>query len=191
MVEALKTSQFWTLYFLHFCACVVLTLILVHLVPFLTDIGFSRMIAASALGLVGGSSIIGRLGMGSVSDRIGRKNALTICFIIQAIVIISLMSIRSIWMIFAFAVIFGFSYGGWVPQFPAITVELFGTRSLSTILGLTLSSYGFGGTIGPTLGGYVFDMTGNYFIALSLSVFLCGLSALLSFLIKPLSLKTS
>ncbi|MFQ5711013.1 MAG: MFS transporter [Candidatus Geothermarchaeales archaeon] len=187
---ALKTSQFWILYLIHICACVVLTLIFVHFVPLLTDIGFSMTIAASAFGLVGGCSIIGRVGMGSVSDRIGRKYTLIICFVIQAVVILCLMGVRNTWMVYAFAVLFGISYGGWVPQFPAIIEEFFGARSLSTILALILTGYGVGGIIGPTIGGYSFDVSGSYFLAFSIGVVSCILAVVLGFLTRPPQLKT-
>jgi len=55
--------------------------------------------------------------------------------------------------------IFGFGYGGVIPQFPGITAELFGLRSLGAILGLLTLTWLLGGAVGAELGNLIYDLT--------------------------------
>ncbi len=71
--EAIHTKSFWVLTALFFCTWLFVFLPLVHLVIFAMDIGLSKEAALMALGVLGGFSTLGRLVMGVISDRIGRK----------------------------------------------------------------------------------------------------------------------
>lgn len=65
-------------------------------------------------------------------------------------------------MLYLFAVVFGFAYGGWVTLFSLMVVELFGLSSLGVILGAIIIGVTIGDAAGPTLTGYIFDTTGSY-----------------------------
>ncbi|GAH33971.1 unnamed protein product, partial [marine sediment metagenome] len=65
-------------------------------------------------------------------------------------------------MLYLFAVIFGFGYGGLAALMSPVPAELFGLRSLGTIVGAVMCSFTIGGAIGPVLAGSIFDMTGSY-----------------------------
>ena len=73
-----------------------------------------------------------------------------------------LTGLRSIWTFYLFAATFGFAYGGVGPMIPAVTGELFGLRHMGSIFGLAILVTSFGGAIGPTVAGYVRDVTGSY-----------------------------
>jgi MFS family permease len=70
-----------------------LQMIMVHLVNHATDLRIDPFLASTLLSVIGITSILGRLIMGTASDRIGGVNALTICCVI---VVVSL-----VWLIFA------------------------------------------------------------------------------------------
>ena len=71
--EAIHTRSFWVLTVIFFCTWLMVFLPLVHLVIFTLDSGLSRNVAFVALSFLGGSSTVGRLVMGTISDRMGRK----------------------------------------------------------------------------------------------------------------------
>ena len=47
----------------------------------------------------------------------------------------------------------------------SIGVDNIGTRSLGAIMGLLTAGFAFGAAVGPAVGGYIFDVSGHYFMA--------------------------
>ena len=45
---------------------------------------------------------------------------------------------------------------------PTMSASLFGTKSVGSIFGVLNTGFTFGICIGPLLGGFFFDFTGNY-----------------------------
>lgn len=68
-----------------FCCGFSMSLLSAHGVPMLTDHGFHPMTAAWALGLLGGSSVAGALGLGWLSDRLGRRPILASVYLVRAL----------------------------------------------------------------------------------------------------------
>ena len=61
-----------------------------------------------------------------------------------------------------FALWFGLSYGGIVSLLPALCMDLFGARAVSSIIGALYSGAAVGNLLGPRLAGAVFDRSGSY-----------------------------
>ena len=61
-----------------------------------------------------------------------------------------------------FALWFGLSYGGIVSLMPAICMDMFGARAVSSIVGTLYTGAAFGNLLGPVVAGAVFDRTGSY-----------------------------
>ena len=167
--EAMRTRAFWVLLTLIIFWSIGIQMIMIHIYPHATDLGIAEVVAANFLLTIGLFSIIGRLAMGAVSDRLGGRVTLTICLIMLALAMFWLLWAVDIWMFYLFAVVFGFAYAGCVPQLPIIAGELFQLRSIGAIIGVQMLGVAIGGAIGPVLGGYVFDVTGTYYIAFLVS----------------------
>ena len=90
------------------------------------------------------------------------------------------MLFRSYLALAVFAVWFGLSYGGIVSLMPAICMDLFGARAVSSILGTLYSGAAFGNLLGPVLAGAVFDKTGSYVPVIWACLLLATLSAIAS-----------
>ncbi len=166
---AMRTRAFWVLLMIIilWSTCVQMTMI--HIYPHATDLGIGEVVAANFLVVIGVFSIIGRLAMGAVSDRLGGRPTLAIGLVLLALAMFWLLPTAGIWMFLLFAAAFGFAYGGCVPQLPIIAGELFALRSIGAIVGVQMLGVAIGGAIGPVLGGYVFDVTGTYQIAFLVS----------------------
>ena len=134
--QAIKTREILLIMLPQGFATFTLKMIMVHIAPHAIDIGISPSVAALAIGTIGGSSIVGRLVMGFVQDRIGAKRSMMIGLTVQGISMLVLPFIRTDLMFFVYAMIFGFTYGGDMPQVPAITAQFFGLASIGTIYGL-------------------------------------------------------
>ncbi len=78
--DALGTRHFWLLFASYFACGFTDFIIYIHLPIFATGIGVGEQTAANALGMVGGLSIIGVVGMGALADRIGFRLPLTLSY---------------------------------------------------------------------------------------------------------------
>lgn len=169
---AIKGKMFWLLVIPYSFWCMAIIAVPVHAVPFITDKGISPAKAASILSLLMTSSIAGRVIMGGVSDKIGRINSISICLGTNMIALLWLIFASNIWMFSLFAILYGFTYGGGVPQWAALIGDIYGLSAMGIILGTIVFFATFFGTIGPILFGYVFDVTGSYNIAFLIAAML-------------------
>jgi len=71
-------------------------------------------------------------------------------------------------MFYLFAIAFGFSRGGLTASTTALVGDIFGTRSIGAIIGVMSAFWSAGAAIGPAIGGFIFDATGNYFTAFAI-----------------------
>lgn len=168
--QAVRTASFWLIMVSWLGFASNLFFVLTHIVPHASDIGLSPLQSAGVLSLIGGMAIPGSISMGAISDRIGRKSTIVICVSVQALAIIWLMWSRQLWMLYVFAVVFGFSYGGASPAFAAQVSDTFGLSRLGSIFGGLDLGFGLGAAIGPAIGGWIFDTTHSYLMAFVLGV---------------------
>jgi MFS family permease len=183
--EAFSTGVFWLLCFINLLVGFGLQMILVHIVPYIQEgPRLSPTVAAAVLSIIGGTSIAGRLIMGAVSDRIGRKRALAISVFLEGIAILGFVNSSVSWILYLFAIIYGFGYGGHVPQLAALVGEIFGLRYVGISLGMTTLSWGIGGALGSFLAGYIFDISGSYDYAFVLGAAAMFLATVLTPLLK-------
>jgi len=183
--EAIYTRQFWILGVLMFCYGFGEQAVIVHIVPHATDLGISALIAANILAIIGGLSIVGRVGMGSAGDRIGNKPALGVCFIVMLVAFIWLLGAKELWMLYLFAAAYGFGYGGLGAVTSPIVAELFGLRAHGAILGVVIFIQLIGCAVGPLLTGRIFDVTGSYQGAFFIFVALSVTGLILTSLLRP------
>jgi MFS family permease len=148
-------------------------MLLVHQVAHVIDAGFSDMLAASALGLVGLLGSAGGILGGLLSDRIGRETAYTLGSAAALVGIFLLLLLRdntATWMLYGFVILYGAGYGTTLPVTAGTTGDLFPGNSLGRILAIQSMGYGLGGAIGPYLGGYFYDLTGSYAVPFLISM---------------------
>jgi MFS family permease len=124
--------------------------------------------------------------MGVACDRIGGRRALIICLIVLFCSFIWLQLATEAWMLFIFAVIYGFAHGGFFTVVSPMVAELFGTGSHGLLFGIILFSGTLGGAIGPLMAGRTFDITGSYrMVFLVLSV-LTLIGFVLMIMLRPI-----
>lgn len=165
MSQALKTSSFWYLFSVFGLSIFCLGLAMTHLVPHARDMGLSAVTAAGLLSAMGTFSIVGRIGSGMISDRLGARPVLVAGILIQGVMMLWLVKADSIWMFYLFASLFGLSYGGNIVLIPKLTSHIFGVASMGAIFGALSVADGLGFGTGPLLAGCVFDITGSYNIS--------------------------
>lgn len=160
--EARKTRTFWTLCAIQFLFFPSMMAVPLHLPVHGMDLGMTPATAATLLSVVGASSIAGRLTIGRVLDKIGGKNAFTLCFIALIIGLLGLTLSQSQLPLYLTLAVYGFGHGGLFVVVSPTVAEHFGMRAHGAIFGTILFFGTLGGAAGPILVGAVFDTTGSY-----------------------------
>ncbi|MBA7577548.1 L-lactate transporter [subsurface metagenome] len=163
--EAMASWQLWVLFAILFCFGYCLHTIIAHIANYATDMEISATVAAGILAVIGGLSILGRIATGSITDRIGSKSPLIVNLILMSGALFWLVVTGELWMLYLFAVIFGFAYGGLAAMESPIVAELFGLSSHGVVMGVASFGFTAGGAVGPLVAGRIFDMLGSYQIA--------------------------
>lgn len=172
--QVFRTRSFWLVIFIFLLNASNIFLVMTHLVRHARDINFSPMEAATVLSLIGGAAIAGRVLLGIASDRIGRKVTAIFCALLQAGAMVWLIWAQDLWMLYLFALVYGFAFGGMSPVIAALVSDTFGLGRIGVILGLLEIGFGVGAAIGSAMGGLIFDARDSYSLA-----FLLGAVAML------------
>ncbi len=188
ITDAIRTPQFWYLIVTVLGMGVMLNTMMVHQMAYLTDVGYSKMLGATWLGIVGGLRAVGGMTMGPLSDRLGRERAYTLgtlCCCLGLLMLLSIQDTAQPWRLYAFALLFGIGQGSLGPIYASATADLFPGRSLGTILGCLEAAYGLGGACGTFLAGYLYDTVGNYRASFVAVILVTALSSLALWLAAP------
>jgi MFS family permease len=146
--------------------------------------GVSPVAAAALIGVIGVASVVGRLAIGALADRVGRVRTFQASFAVLAASFVIWLVGGSWPGLLAFAVVLGTGYGGWIALQPTVLAEMFGTRGLGGLVGLVYTAAGLGALVGPPLAGVLIDATGGYRWAVA-AAGLSGLGAFAALLPLP------
>jgi sugar phosphate permease len=156
-----------------------------HLKLFLSlDHGYSQSAAAQIASLVLASSLVGRLGMGWLADRIPKKYVMLLIYLLIAAAIPLLFLARMHGAIYLFAVVFGIGLGGEYMVIPLMAAELFGVRVLGRAMGVVLTGDGVAEALAPVLVGRMHDVTGSYATGFA-AVIGCAIAGAIAVLFLP------
>jgi len=186
--KAMRTYQFWFLFLATFCIFgFVETLVVVHQVALMRDVGFSTTFVTSILLLWGIMIALGNLG-GFLSDKIGREKTFTIgCLasILGLFMLLLLEQSHDSWILYLYAVSFGLGMGMTGPALGAASADMFQGRHFGSINGFLVLGFGLGGIIGPWFGGFVFDTTKNYSTAFIVAILVTCVAFVLLWIAAP------
>ena len=161
----LRTPAFYLLAIGSMCSIAAVGGTNQHLKLFLSlDRGYSQADAAAIISLVLTISIVGRLLMGWLADRMPRKHVMLLIYVLVAAAIPLLMARAApgAASMYAFAAVFGLGLGGEYLIIPLMAGELFGIGVLGRVMGIVLTADGVAEATAPMLVGYMRDRTGSY-----------------------------
>jgi len=182
--EAMKTQAFWVYAGSMFLRSSILSSLVIHQIPHLTDIGIPEIQAASILGFMVLVSIPGRLAFGWLGDKFSMKVLLFLLCLMQAAGIYIFIHASTMALLYLFVVVYGLGYGGVIPLTWAFRGDLFGRRNFATIAGIMTPLTAAGGIAGPVIAGYVFDVSGSYSVVFYAFMIMISLSGLLFLFIR-------
>ncbi len=188
LLQAFRTRSFWLMILIWLFFASSFLLVLTHIVPHATDIGLSAGEAATVLSLIGGASIAGKVVMGSVSDRVGRKTVPCICSLLGGGAMVWLIWSQDLWMFYLFALVYGFAAGGMTAGMSVLIGDTFELGKIGAIFGVLEISWGIGAAIGPAIGGLIFDVSNSYFMAFLIGAVVMLVTPLFVVPIKPVKL---
>lgn len=175
----LASPQFRILCGSQFLVFTCLSTTTVHIVPYATDLGASLATATGMLAAIGGMSMLGRMVIGTLLDRIGGRRSLLIAYTLLLLCFAWLQFVAAPWMLYVFVAFYGMAHGGFFTLMAPTIAELFGTRVHGTLFGVVLFFGSVGGAIGPLAAGAVFDATASYGIAFGAMALLASIGMLL------------
>lgn len=221
--EMIRRPQFWLLWLSYFAGCTAGLMIIMNVTniwqsPSLLEIAKTmptvpkdlfKQVAdagATAVMIVAVLNALGRIAWGKVSDTFGRKNTLYAMFLYAGVIMLFMNSFTS-YPLFIFGVAsVGFSFGGFLALYPAVTADYFGTKNVGVNYGWMFTAYGAGGLFGPWLApklmtivqkipyetvdkaGVVAMKTypaGNYVTSFMISGVMCLVAIAIVWLVKP------
>ena len=163
MKEAISHSGYRLLIFGYFVCGFQTMFIGAHLPAFLSDLGQSDWIGATALSLIGGFNIVGCILWGMAGDHRSKKLLLAALYSLRALVMLGFIMLpMTTFTVVILSAAMGLLWLGTVPLTTGVVVQIFGTQYMATLVGFTFLGHQIGSFLGIWMGGYIFDATGSY-----------------------------
>lgn len=159
---------------------------LTHMIPRLTDFGYTLVEASLVMSLCAGFGVVGKLSFGWLSDRLSVRKVMAIVIFMQFTGQYLMFSSLD-YLTFAIgASMFGYGVGGVVPMHGAVVGKTFGRDRFGAVLGLMRPAMFPIQILGVPFAGWIFDVTGSYNVAFQVFLGLYFLAALaVSFYRQP------
>ena len=186
MRDVFREHNFWVIvltFSLIFC-CMGATL--THMIPRLTDNGYTLVQASLVMSLCAGFGVTGKLSFGWLGDRLSLRKVMSIVIVMQFTGQL-LMYLSVDLVVFAVgASLFGYGVGGVVPMHGATVGKTFGRDRFGAILGLMRPAMLPIQILGVPFAGWIYYVTGSYAIAFEVFLGIYFLAAVaLSFYRQP------
>jgi MFS family permease len=182
--DAARSPMFHRLWLAALCSGLALFVPFVFVVPYARDRGVSASAAAWLVGLLGGASVISRIGFGSLTRRFGTFRLYRLGLALFPVGYLIWLSAGSSYaLLVLFVLVLGTGYGSFVAVSPLVLADRFGVVGLGSLMGLFYTTQGLGGLIGPPAAGRLIDSTGSYRTPLVLALVLCSASVAMVFTI--------
>ena len=182
--QVLATRSFWLIIFIWLFSAFSIFLIQTHIVPHATDLGFSPVEAATILSMIGFATMSGRVIIGTVSDKVGRKKTTFIFSLLQVGAVLQLFWAKDLWAFYLFALLYGFTQGGQGAALTALIGDIFGLSNIGRLIGILCVGWALGAAVGPVIGGLIFDISGSYYGAFLIMAVCIAIRPLLLALIR-------
>jgi MFS family permease len=121
--------------------------------PLAAERGLGPAAAGSAVSLLAGGNLGGRLVAGWWSDRVGRRTALTAALAVAAASVAGLAAPRVPWLVLSAFAGTGLAYGAVSALVPAATADRVGPRAFPRAYGRVFTAWGCAGLTAPVVGG--------------------------------------
>jgi predicted MFS family arabinose efflux permease len=162
--QAMRNRPFLVMSGAYFVCGLNLIFLTTHLPAYLAICGQDPMLSAEALAVIGGVSAIGSLLTGCLGSRYPKHVILGLLYILRAVMFaVYFMLPPTPTNTLLFAAAMGLLWWpGLAPLIGGLVAEIFGTRYMATLLGLSFVVHQVGSSLGAWGGGLIFDFSGSY-----------------------------
>ncbi len=157
-----RTPCFLLFYISLVMAGISIFIAIVYLPALATAEGISRVQSAALVGYIGGASVVSRIGLDFVAEKLGIMTIFQFSFACVCGACILWQFVYSDAALAFFAMLLGIGYGGVAALTPAVLAHIYGLPGFGELLGILLTAFGVASVAGPPLAGYLVDRSGNY-----------------------------
>ncbi len=162
--QALKSSTFWRMALAFALLHSAINAVTTHVMPYLSSVGIARLrsgLIATAVPLI---SIIGRLSIGWLADRLDRRRVAAGTYLMMGLglVCFNYASSASTGLLLPFLVLFSIGFGGGNALRPALGREYFGRANFGSVFGFIVGITMLGSITGAPIAGWIYDTWGSY-----------------------------
>jgi OFA family oxalate/formate antiporter-like MFS transporter len=169
-----KDKRYWVLFYTAFAASFGGLMFYGNAKPLGISFGISSGAAVLAVVLMSAGNAIGRLTWGQIYDMIGaRKSIIVSLILITVLMPLMLVGVATDLSFVVLILVFGFCFGSDQVLYACSVTTEWGSQKLDVVYPLVFLAYGICGIIAPTIGGQIFDVTGNYTTAIIISTVVC------------------
>ena len=183
--DALRAPALWILLILFSVLLFATNMMTTHQVAYLQDLQYSPMVSATALGLMLGMSILGRILSGVLGMRFKGRYLAAVFMACLGLGLVSLMNAGTVIFVYLYSILTGIGFGGMIVLLPQTMGAYFGRKHFSRIVGWTTPVVTLASAASPLLAGYFYDATGSYSLPFGVTAALIFGCALLAILMRP------
>jgi MFS family permease len=162
--QAMRNRPFLVMSGAYFVCGLNLVFLTTHLPAYLALCGQDPMLSAEALAVIGGVSALGSLLTGWLGGRYPQHIILGLLYMLRSVMIAAyfvLPPTPTSTLVFA-AAMGMLWWPGLAPLIGGLVANIFGTRYMATLLGLSFVVHQMGASLGTWGGGLIFDLFGSY-----------------------------
>lgn len=185
MRRAVVSPAFWLLCAtFYICGATSNGLIGQHFIPHAVDHGFTQVVAAGALAVVGAFNFVGTILSGWLTDRFDPRKLLLAYYGFRGLSLLALPFVHDGLGLVMFAVLFGLDYIATVPPTIALAADTFGRHNVGVVYGWIFAAHQVGAAVMAWAAGAARDSYGDYVLALYLAGMMAILGGVMALLIR-------
>jgi len=169
--QAARHRPFLVMSGAYFVCGLNLVFLTTHLPTYLAICGQDPLLSAEAIAVIGGMNCVGSLAAGWLGARYPKHILLGLLYILRAFVFTAYFIMPptpASTLVFAAAM--GMLWLSVAPLVSGLVAEMFGTRYMATLLGISFVMHQVGSSLGAFGGGLIFTYFGNYDLAWHIGV---------------------
>ncbi|MEN6413871.1 MAG: MFS transporter [Veillonellales bacterium] len=139
--DCFQTKEYYLLTLIYFCAIPAFVLLSAIFVTYGTSRGLDTTLAVTGVSVASIMQVAGRFLISAGSDRIGRKGAMILCFIITIAAVIFLTFSTGMLYVICFWLL-SFTYGGTAATMPSLITDYLGTKNAGLVCSLVMIGFG-------------------------------------------------
>ena len=182
--ESYRSAPMWQLSLAYSVCGVTTAIIAVHFIRWASTEDISPGTAALAFGALMAINGLGLLVVGTISDRMQRKNLLGAVYLIRGLAFLALVVLPGVPALWVFAVVGGMSWLATVPLTNSLAADVYGLRNVGVLNGLIMMAHQLAGGLAVIIAGIVFDIWDTYDPVFAASAIFLVLAGLISFAIR-------